>query len=72
MDLPPESLTAAPDQITLPDNIYDDVFVGAGLSMDLCAASSPVALPWLFGVFVRQESCPVMHTLQAVLQGHVA
>jgi hypothetical protein len=40
VDLPPESLTAAPDQITLPDNIYDDVFAGAGLSMDLCAASS--------------------------------
>jgi hypothetical protein len=41
VDLPPESLTAAPDQITLPDNIYDDVFAGAGLSMDLCAVSSP-------------------------------
>lgn len=35
VDLPPESLTAAPDQITLPDNIYDDIFAGSsGLNLD--------------------------------------
>lgn len=40
VNLPPESLTAAPDQINLPDNIYDDVFAGSGLNLDTCAATS--------------------------------
>lgn len=41
VNLLPESLTAAPDQINLPDNIYDDVFAGSGLNLDTC---SPAAL----------------------------
>ncbi len=37
VDLPPESMAAAPDQINLPDKMYDDIFQSSsGINFDAC------------------------------------